>query len=58
MAAVRGARSGAAAVVLVTVLLVGGLAAGGAGVEIRRQKNVQVSLRAKWPGTPLLLEAR
>ncbi|TVU30395.1 hypothetical protein EJB05_22012, partial [Eragrostis curvula] len=59
MAAARGARSGAsaAAAVLVSVLLVGGLVAGGAGAEIRRQKNVQVSLRAKWAGTPLLLEA-
>jgi hypothetical protein len=44
--------------VLVVVLLVGGLAVGRAGAEIRRQKNVQVSLRAKWAGTPLLLEAR
>ncbi|KAK3011338.1 hypothetical protein RJ639_011725, partial [Escallonia herrerae] len=25
--------------------------------ETRRPKNVQVALRAKWPGTPLLLEA-
>lgn len=60
MAAARGARSGvsAAAAVLVFVLLVGGLASGGAGAEIRRQKNVQVALRAKWAGTPLLLEAR
>ena len=60
MAAARGARSGvsAAAAVLVSVLLVGGLASGGAGAEIRRQKNVQVALRAKWTGTPLLLEAR
>ncbi|KAG2537562.1 hypothetical protein PVAP13_9NG299400 [Panicum virgatum] len=59
MAAARGARSGvsAAAAVLVSVLLVGGLASGGAGAEIRRQKNVQVALRAKWAGTPLLLEA-
>ncbi|KAK3153915.1 hypothetical protein QOZ80_2BG0183200 [Eleusine coracana subsp. coracana] len=59
MAAARGARSGAssAAVVLVAVLLIGGLAARGAGAGIRRQKNVQVSLRAKWAGTPLLLEA-
>ncbi|OEL35788.1 UDP-glucose:glycoprotein glucosyltransferase [Dichanthelium oligosanthes] len=60
MAAARGARSGglAAAAVLVSVLLVGGLASGGAAAEIRRQKNVQVALRAKWTGTPLLLEAR
>jgi UDP-glucose:glycoprotein glucosyltransferase len=60
MAAARGARSGAsvAAAVLVAVLLVGGLAVGRAGAEIRRQKNVQVSLRAKRAGTPLLLEAR
>ncbi|KAF8672264.1 hypothetical protein HU200_049461 [Digitaria exilis] len=43
---------------LVFVLLVGGLASGAAGAEIRRQKNVQVALRAKWAGTPLLLEAR
>ncbi|KAJ1295214.1 hypothetical protein BS78_01G207000 [Paspalum vaginatum] len=59
MATVRGARSGvsAAAAVLVSVLLVGGLVAGGEGAEIRRQKNVQVALRAKWAGTPLLLEA-
>ncbi|KAL6643108.1 hypothetical protein ACP70R_021289 [Stipagrostis hirtigluma subsp. patula] len=59
MAAARVARSGvsAAAAVLVSVLLVGGLAAGAAGAEIRRQKNVQVALRAKWAGTPLLLEA-
>uniref|UniRef100_A0A0A9ACZ7 Similar to EBS1 (EMS-MUTAGENIZED BRI1 SUPPRESSOR 1) n=1 Tax=Arundo donax TaxID=35708 RepID=A0A0A9ACZ7_ARUDO len=59
MAAAGGARSGvsAAAAVLVSVLLVGGLAAGGAGAEIRRQKNVQVALRARWAGTPLLLEA-
>ncbi|KAF8723076.1 hypothetical protein HU200_022226 [Digitaria exilis] len=59
MAAARGARSGvsAAAAVLVFVLLVGGLASGAAGTEIRRQKNVQVALRAKWAGTPLLLEA-
>jgi len=60
MAAARGARSGvsAAAAVLVSVLLVGGLSSGGAGAEIRRQKNVQAALRAKWAGTPLLLEAR
>ncbi|CAL4933619.1 unnamed protein product [Urochloa decumbens] len=59
MAAVRGSRSGvsAAAAVLVSVLLVGCLAWGGAGTEIRRQKNVQVGLRARWAGTPLLLEA-
>ncbi|KAK8444902.1 hypothetical protein SEVIR_9G223900v4 [Setaria viridis] len=59
MAAARGARSGvlAAAAVLVSVLLVGCLASVGAGAEIRRQKNVQVALRAKWAGTPLLLEA-
>ncbi|CAN6310811.1 unnamed protein product [Urochloa humidicola] len=59
MVAARGARSGvsAAAAVLVSVLLVGCLASGGAGAEIRRQKNVQVALRAKWAGTPLLLEA-
>jgi UDP-glucose:glycoprotein glucosyltransferase len=44
--------------VLVAVLIVGGLAVGRAGAEIRRQKNVQVSLRAKRAGTPLLLEAR
>lgn len=60
MAAVRGARSGvsAAAAVLVSVLLVGALVAGGAAAEIRRQKNVQAALQAKWAGTPLLLEAR
>lgn len=60
MASARGARSGAssAAVVLVAVLLIGGLTASGTGAGIRRQKNVQVSLRAKWAGTPLLLEAR
>ncbi|KAL6883793.1 hypothetical protein ACP4OV_011207 [Aristida adscensionis] len=62
MAAARGARSGvsaaaAAAAVMVTVLLVRGLVAGVAGAEIRRQKNVQVALQAKWAGTPLLLEA-
>ncbi|CAL4917139.1 unnamed protein product [Urochloa decumbens] len=59
MAAARGSRSGvsAAAAVLVSVLLVGCLAWGGAGAEIRRQKNVQVGLRARWAGTPLLLEA-
>ncbi|CAN6287994.1 unnamed protein product [Urochloa humidicola] len=59
MVAPRGARSGvsAAAAALVSVLLVGCLASGGAGAEIRRQKNVQVGLRARWAGTPLLLEA-
>jgi UDP-glucose:glycoprotein glucosyltransferase len=39
-------------------MLVGCLVAGGQGAEIRRQKNVQAALRAKWAGTPLLLEAR
>jgi UDP-glucose:glycoprotein glucosyltransferase len=48
----------AAAAVLVSVLLAGCLAPGCAAAEIRRQKNVQVALRAKWAGTPLLLEAR
>lgn len=59
MAAARGARSGgsAAAAALVSALLVGCLVAGGQGAEIRRQKNVQAALRAKWAGTPLLLEA-
>ncbi|XP_039137617.1 UDP-glucose:glycoprotein glucosyltransferase [Dioscorea cayenensis subsp. rotundata] len=33
------------------------LAVGSGAAESRRPKNVQVSLRAKWPGTPLLLEA-
>ncbi|KAJ0970439.1 hypothetical protein J5N97_023316 [Dioscorea zingiberensis] len=32
-------------------------AVGSGSAESRRPKNVQVSLRAKWPGTPLLLEA-
>ncbi|AQK75944.1 UDP-glucose:glycoprotein glucosyltransferase [Zea mays] len=59
MVAARGARSGGsvAAAALVSVLLVGCLVAGGQGAEIRRQKNVQAALRAKWAGTPLLLEA-
>ncbi|OQU85915.1 hypothetical protein SORBI_3004G337800 [Sorghum bicolor] len=59
MAPARGVRSGgsAAAAALVSVLLVGCLVAGGEGAEIRRQKNVQTALRAKWAGTPLLLEA-
>ncbi|XP_066322950.1 UDP-glucose:glycoprotein glucosyltransferase-like [Miscanthus floridulus] len=59
MAPARGVRSGgsAAAAALVSVLLVGCLVAGGQGAEIRRQKNVQAALRAKWAGTPLLLEA-
>lgn len=37
---------------LISLLLLGLVAA-----ENRRPKNVQVSLRAKWPGTSLLLEA-
>uniref|UniRef100_A0A0D9XKJ1 UDP-glucose:glycoprotein glucosyltransferase n=1 Tax=Leersia perrieri TaxID=77586 RepID=A0A0D9XKJ1_9ORYZ len=61
-AAARGSRSrapgaAAAAVALVAVVLAAGLVSGGAAAEIRRQKNVQVALRAKWAGTPLLLEA-
>lgn len=41
------------------VLLVGFLifAGSSASAENRRPKNVQVALRAKWSGTPLLLEA-
>ena len=60
MAPARGVRSGgsAAAAALVSALLVGCLVAVGQGAEIRRQKNVQAALRAKWAGTPLLLEAR
>ncbi|KAG8091943.1 hypothetical protein GUJ93_ZPchr0012g21193 [Zizania palustris] len=63
MAAVsRGARyrvpgAGTTAAAFVAVVLVAWLAAGGEAAEIRRQKNVQVALRAKWAGTPLLLEA-
>ncbi|KAL5230580.1 hypothetical protein ABZP36_029356 [Zizania latifolia] len=61
MAAAPGARCRVAGAVkaagLVALVLVAGLAAGGAAAEIRRQKNVQVALRAKWAGTPLLLEA-
>jgi UDP-glucose:glycoprotein glucosyltransferase len=45
------------AAALVSALLVGCLVAGGQGAEIRRQKNVQAALRAKWAGTSLLLEA-
>ncbi|KAF0915839.1 hypothetical protein E2562_039167 [Oryza meyeriana var. granulata] len=57
MAAANGARSRVPAAALVAVVLVAGLAAGGSAAEVRRQKNVQVALRAKWAGTPLLLEA-
>lgn len=58
MEAARGARSRVPVAAVVAVVLVAGLAAGGSAAEIRRQKNVQVALRAKWAGTPLLLEAR
>uniref|UniRef100_A0A0E0CPF8 UDP-glucose:glycoprotein glucosyltransferase n=1 Tax=Oryza meridionalis TaxID=40149 RepID=A0A0E0CPF8_9ORYZ len=57
MEAARGARSWVPVAAVVAVVLVAGLAAGGSAAEIRRQKNVQVALRAKWAGTPLLLEA-
>ncbi|XP_052141963.1 UDP-glucose:glycoprotein glucosyltransferase [Oryza glaberrima] len=57
MEAARGARSRVPVAAVVAVVLVAGLAAGGSAAEIRRQKNVQVALRAKWAGTPLLLEA-
>ncbi|KQJ97067.1 UDP-glucose:glycoprotein glucosyltransferase isoform X2 [Brachypodium distachyon] len=59
MAAARGSRSGVsgAALALLAAVLVGCLAGGASAAEIRRQKNVQVALRAKWAGTPLLLEA-
>ncbi|CAN6458439.1 unnamed protein product [Victoria cruziana] len=40
-------------VLFVLLCFSGSLALG----EVRRPKNVQVSLRAKWSGTPLLLEA-
>ena len=60
MAAARGSRSGVsrAALALVAAVIVGCLAGGVSAAEIRRQKNVQVALRAKWAGTPLLLEAK
>ncbi|XP_044396958.1 UDP-glucose:glycoprotein glucosyltransferase isoform X3 [Triticum aestivum] len=59
MATAGGSRSGVsrAAFALVAVVLVGCLGGGVSVAEIRRQKNVQVALRAKWAGTPLLLEA-
>ncbi|KAJ0010857.1 hypothetical protein Pint_33128 [Pistacia integerrima] len=41
-------------IVLVCVSLVG---FGSVRAEIRKPKNVQVAVRAKWSGTPLLLEA-
>ncbi|KAL0920817.1 hypothetical protein M5K25_009987 [Dendrobium thyrsiflorum] len=51
-----GCRSRVSALCLISLLF---LAFGGPSysVEGRRPKNVQVSLRAKWPGTSLLLEA-
>ncbi|XBJ23980.1 hypothetical protein VPH35_001962 [Triticum aestivum] len=59
MATTGGSRSGVswAAFALLAVVLVGCLGGGVSVAEIRRQKNVQVALRAKWAGTPLLLEA-
>jgi UDP-glucose:glycoprotein glucosyltransferase len=59
MPAARGSRSGVsrAALALAAAVLVGCLAGGVSAAEIRWQKNVQVALRAKWAGTPLLLEA-
>ncbi|XP_037450870.1 UDP-glucose:glycoprotein glucosyltransferase-like isoform X3 [Triticum dicoccoides] len=59
MATAGESRSGVsrAAFALVAVVLVGCLGGGVSVAEIRRQKNVQVALRAKWAGTPLLLEA-
>lgn len=43
--------------VLIAVLLCISLSGFSVSAETRRPKNVQVALRAKWPGTPLLLEA-
>lgn len=43
--------------VLIAVLFCISLSGFSVSAETRRPKNVQVALRAKWPGTPLLLEA-
>ncbi|KAI4296235.1 hypothetical protein L6164_036209 [Bauhinia variegata] len=43
--------------VLILLACLGMLSIGSAFADSRRPKNVQVSLQAKWSGTPLLLEA-
>ncbi|KAL5787384.1 hypothetical protein ACOSP7_004333 [Xanthoceras sorbifolium] len=48
-------RSGFCVLVLFVCVCIGGL--GSVTGENRRPKNVQVAIRAKWSGTPLLLEA-
>lgn len=49
-------RSGLWVLILVVVLL-GICEIGSVVAQNRRPKNVQVAVRAKWSGTPLLLEA-
>ncbi|KAG6709705.1 hypothetical protein I3842_06G146800 [Carya illinoinensis] len=44
-------------VLIVLVILLGLCGIGSVCAENRRPKNVQVAVRAKWSGTPLLLEA-
>ena len=43
--------------VLIFLACLGLFGIGSAFADSRRPKNVQVALRAKWQGTPLLLEA-
>ena len=47
--------SGCGALVVLSLLVIYG--GSGAFSEIRRPKNVQVAVQAKWPGTSVLLEA-